>query len=185
VDNPLGDLMNSKKAIDAVATHFENPWIASNSQATRLTALKGLRDTTVYHFFCHGRHNWQEVLEGGLALYGKPLTLRDVLRVRSSGARLAFLSACETGILDPNIADEVISLPSGFLQAGVAGVVGTLWLVAEPSTALLVEKFYDLWIEGECEPPEALRQAQLWLRDEAPGDWSDPFYWAGFTYTGV
>ena len=185
VDNPLGDLTDSEQAIAAVSAHFENPWVAPNSQATHRTALKGLRDTTVYHFFCHGSHNWQEVLESGLALYGKTLTLRDILRVKSSGARLAFLSACETGILDYNIADEVINLPTGFLQAGVAGVIGTLWSVAERSTALLVEKFYELWLEEGCDPPEALREAQLWLRDEAPGDWSAPFYWAGFTYTGV
>ena len=185
VDDPLNNLKYSKQAVAAVSAHFKHPWVARNSHATRLTALKGLREATVYHFFCHGSHNWQEVLESGLALYGEPLTLRDVLGVKSSGARLAFLSACETGILDTNITDEVINLPAGFLQAGVAGIVGTLWSVAEPSTALLVEKFYNLWLEDGYDPPEALRQAQLWLRDEAPGDWSHLFYWAGFTYTGV
>ena len=123
--------------------------------------------------------------------------------------RLAILSACETGISGTKLPDEVISLPTGLLQAGAAGVVSSLWSVADLSTMVLLSRFYDLWRTDNIDPPEALRQAQIWLRDsDGPAfapylesshpdlaqklaqepdqrPFAHPFYWAAFTYVGV
>jgi CHAT domain-containing protein len=93
------------------------------------------------------------------------LSLRDLLDLKLKGLRLAILSACETGIPGTNLPDEVISLPTGLLQAGAAGVVSSLWSVADLSTMVLLSRFYQLWRTDNLEPPAALRQAQLWLRD--------------------
>jgi len=98
------------------------------------------------------------------------LTLRDLLDLKLDGIRLAILSACETGLAGTELADEAISLPTGLLQAGVAGVIGSLWSVAEFSTVLLLVKFYDNWRHHQQTPPEALRQAQQWLRDTTNGE---------------
>ncbi|HIP96622.1 MAG TPA: CHAT domain-containing protein, partial [Anaerolineae bacterium] len=62
------------------------------------------------------------------------------------------------------------SLPTGLLQAGVAGVVASLWSVADISTAMLMARFYDLWRKEKLPPAEALRQAQIWLRDASDRD---------------
>ena len=84
------------------------------------------------------------------------------------------LSACETGLYDiDRNPDEFVGLPATFMQAGAAGVVGSLWLVDDLATALLMAKFYDLHLggpkgsgpKGGLAPPTALRQAQAWLRD--------------------
>ena len=56
-------------------------------------------------------------------------------------------------------------MPTGLVQAGVAGVVASLWSVSDQSTAMLMERFYRLWKEDGLTPAEALRQAQRWLRD--------------------
>jgi CHAT domain-containing protein len=88
-------------------------------------------------------------------------------------ARLVVLSACQTAITDFNtLPDEAIGLPAGFFQAGVPGVVGSLWPVNDVSTALLMEKFYELHLQGDKRteegplvPARALCRAQLWLRD--------------------
>lgn len=61
--------------------------------------------------------------------------------------------------------DEVVSLPSGLVQAGVAGVVASLWAVNDLSTVMLMERFYRLWQQEGLTPAAALRQAQCWLRD--------------------
>ena len=82
------------------------------------------------------------------------------------------LSACQTGISDfSNLPDEYIGLPAGFLQAGVPGVVGTLWPVNDLSTALLMIKFYEFHLVGDernserpMVPARALCRAQRWLR---------------------
>jgi CHAT domain-containing protein len=87
-----------------------------------------------------------------------------------TGIRLAVLSACETALLGTKNIDEVISLPIGMLQTGVAGAVASLWSVSEISTMMLLARFYDLWRKENLELPEALRQAQLWVRDTNNGE---------------
>jgi CHAT domain-containing protein len=54
------------------------------------------------------------------------LTLRDLFDLKLPGIRLAILSVCETGLPGTQLPDEVVSLPTGLLQAGVAGVVASL-----------------------------------------------------------
>lgn len=93
------------------------------------------------------------------------LTLRDLLSLRLAGARLAVLSACETGVPGIELPDEVIALSTGLIQAGLGGVVASLWSVSDLSTMLLMARFYEHWKRDGLAPPEALRQAQVWVRD--------------------
>ena len=139
------------------------------------------------------------------------LTLKDIFALNlaeSGGLRLAILSACETGIQGLENADEAVSLPTGLLQAGVAAVIASLWAVDDCSTRILLIRFYDLWRKEHLEPSEALRQAQLWVRDTTSqqkakyfqetnpdlfqslillpsNHFAHPFHWAAFSYTGV
>ena len=101
---------------------------------------------------------------------GEMLTLRQVRETAAlAGARLVVLSACQTGLTDfRELPDEVIGLPAGFLSAGAAGVVGSLWPVDDRSTALLMAEFHRRVLAGEG-PAVALRAAQLWLRGLAWG----------------
>jgi CHAT domain-containing protein len=66
--------------------------------------------------------------------------------------------------------DEVISLPTGLLQAGFAGVAASLWSVVDLSTMLLLMRFYHFWREENHQPAEALCQAQRWVRDTTNGE---------------
>ncbi|MEA3340519.1 MAG: CHAT domain-containing tetratricopeptide repeat protein, partial [Chloroflexota bacterium] len=194
VDNPDDSLEFSQQEVDEVARHFsgedQEPFIVRRDWATRNTALHALPECDVYHFACHGSNARNAPLESALWLYGDleplPLTVRDLLEQRGTQARLAFLSACETGLVGADLPDEVVGLASGFLQAGAAGIVSTLWAVNDRSTALLAERFYAHWKGDGMEPADALAAAQRWLRDEAEGGrYAHPYYWAGFTLTGV
>ena len=139
------------------------------------------------------------------------LTLKDIFALNladSGGIRLAILSACETGMLGIENADEVVSLPTGLLQSGVAAVIASLWAVDDLSTMMLLTRFYDLWRTEGLEISQALRQAQQWVRDTTtqqkakyfqvtnPDLYQDlillpldhfahPFYWAAFSYVGI
>jgi CHAT domain-containing protein len=103
------------------------------------------------------------------------VTLRNLLdgSLDLSAVRLVVLSACQTGLIDvQKVPEEFIGLPAGFLQAGVPGVVGSLWPVNDLSTALLMIRFYEYHLRGDIRtgkgpmpPAWALRKAQLWLRD--------------------
>ena len=98
------------------------------------------------------------------------LSLRDLFELRLTGVRLAVLSACETALPGLETIDEVVSLPTGMLQAGVAGVAASLWSVADISTMMLMARFYELWRNQGLETYEALRQAQQWVRDTTNGE---------------
>jgi CHAT domain-containing protein len=51
------------------------------------------------------------------------------------------------------------------LAAGSAYAIATQWAVDDASTAMLMTRLYDLMITRRLYPPEALRAAQLWMRD--------------------
>jgi CHAT domain-containing protein len=106
-------------------------------------------------------------LESHLLLAGTDrLRLADLLALRLR-LRLAVLSACETFVPGTELPDEVVSLPTGLLQAGAAGVLASLWEVSDVATAMLMTEFYRLWRHQEhpVPPPVALARAQLWMRD--------------------
>jgi CHAT domain-containing protein len=189
VDNPDGTLRFSEAEVNAVASHFpkDQRWIARKDRATYSTVKSALPQCSVLHFSCHGRSSLDDPLHSKLQLYGHVWTVSDLLVLETKPrVRLAFLSACETGIPGMALPDEVIGWATGFIQVGAAGVVSTLWSVGEQSTARLVARFYQNWKGRGQMPMDALAEAQRWLRDKADGGrWSHPYYWAGFTLTGV
>jgi CHAT domain-containing protein len=94
--------------------------------------------------------------------------LRDLLNgnLVLSTQRLAVLSACQTAMTEfERVPDEVVGLPAGFLQAGVPGVVATLWPVNDQSTAVLVAEFYRLLLAKRQDPATALARARAYVRD--------------------
>jgi CHAT domain-containing protein len=97
------------------------------------------------------------------------LRLRDLLSLRLN-LRLAVLSACETSMPGTDLPDEVVALPTGLLQAGVGGVVASLWQVPEQPTTRLMIEFYRRWRWEGLSPAVALQQAQQWLRDIPNGE---------------
>ena len=91
-------------------------------------------------------------------------TLREIFSLYFPKGELVILSACETGLTQfDQTLEEYISLPSGFLFAGVKNVICSLWRVSDLSTAILMIKFYELF-RSEKSVSLALNQAQSWLR---------------------
>lgn len=138
--------------------------------------LSALSGSDIWHFATHGKFEPSAPLKSSLSLGGDDfLSLEMLFGTKGLRApRLVVLSACDTGLYDlNNFPDEFIGLPSGFLQSGAAGVIATLWSVNDLSTALLMGRFYEGYIEENLAPPMALRTAQLWLRDAAPDELSN------------
>jgi tetratricopeptide (TPR) repeat protein len=177
IDNPDRSLRFSEEEVAAALDTFpqSHRLHLANDQATLKSVRDNLSRHDVWHFSTHGWAGWSEPLESGLLLVkGKQLTLRDLLAL-DAPARLAVLSACETGVPGMELPDEVVSLPTGLLQAGVAGVVGSLWAVNDFSTALLMMRFYQAWREEGQAPPEAIHTAQRWLRESTNADFEAYF----------
>jgi CHAT domain-containing protein len=188
VNNPDGSLRYANQEVRAVRRHFSRYREVAYEKATRNTALKVLPKYGVYHFACHGSNNWLSPLESALEMYGgRPLTVAHLLELEGRiQAQLAFLSACETGLVGTELPDEVVGLAAGFMQAGTASVISSLWRVNDESTAALATRFYENWKERGMSPLEALVAAQQFVRDEASnGLWAHPYYWAALMLMGA
>jgi CHAT domain-containing protein len=171
----IPDLPFARTEVEEVAKLFPRSLSLYERDATVQEVLKNFGGTTHLHFSCHGYFNPDSPLDSGILLSNNEnMTLRNLLDQSGlSGTRLAVLSACQTAITDfKRLPEEAIGLPAGFLQAGVQGVIGTLWPVNDFSTALLMIQFYRYHIngdpdtrEGPMRPAAALRKAQIWLRN--------------------
>jgi CHAT domain-containing protein len=133
-------------------------------EATFLAFESEAPKADVLHLACHGFANLASPLESGLLLAGGTVTLRRLMELRLR-VRLAVLSACETALPGTDLPDEVVALPTGLLQAGVAGIVASQWSVPDRATAMLMAEFYRCWRQEHRTPPNALGSAQRWLRD--------------------
>lgn len=222
VNDPDGSLSHIEIEIQAVLAMFQKSKHIQGRAATIATVKEGIQKADVLYFFTHANAGWQAAEQARLKLADGYLTLPDIHELDLNQARLAVLSACETGVPGLELIDEMIGLPAGMLQAGVPGIVGSLWSVKAISTAMLMVHFFFLWRKAKHPPQEALLMAQVWLRDSTvdqkkeffksfvvgklfgmsvdtaiafykylsfaePGkiDYSSPYYWAAFTYTGV
>ena len=83
-----------------------------------------------------------------------------------AGVDLLTLSACDTGISEPDSdGREVDSFAELAQRFGAASVMATLWSVNECSTAEFMRLFYKNKIDDKMNKAEAIRQAQLALLD--------------------
>lgn len=140
--------------------------------ANHTAVTAALSQAQVHHLICHGRSDTDHPMDSSLLLANdQKLTLREILSLRQENpaartkARLTVLSACDTDRPGTALPDEVVSLPSGLIQAGTAGVVASQWAVRSEAMSLLMARFYQLWRTEFLEPATALRNAQCWLRD--------------------
>lgn len=102
------------------------------------------------------------------------LTAAEVAALNLDNTQLAVLSACNTGVgFFSN--EGVYGMYRGFKQAGVKSILSSLWTVNDFSTSILIQKFYEKWLE--CLPmQQAYQQAISDVRQE----FLSPYYWAPF-----
>ena len=165
---------------------------ATKTALTAQPTNQNLANSQWLHFSCHGYFNFGLPLKSGLQLadaviaeipaysnssrylrvddkqaidLDKCLTLEDIFQFDLNNCRLVCLSACDTGFIDfNNDSDEYIGLTSGFIRAGAANIISSLWAVSDFHTALLMIKFYELLPNYQYNMPLALNHTQQWLR---------------------
>lgn len=160
-------------------------------KASRATATSPeLSQYKIIHIAAHGVLNSKHPELSGILLSridenGKPidgfLQLHEIYNLKLP-AELVVLSACETGIGKQIRGEGLIALTRGFMYAGAARVVASLWKVDDSATAVLMGHFYREMFKNGRRPAEALKEAQIALSKERR--WRKPYYWAGFVLTG-
>ena len=98
-------------------------------------------------------------------------------------AELVVLSACQTGLGKDIKGEGLVGLTRGFMYAGTARVIASLWKVDDAATAELMKEFYGGMFGSRHLPPAAaLRAAQQTISRQK--QWAAPYYWAGFVLQG-
>ncbi|HSD45446.1 MAG TPA: CHAT domain-containing protein [Pyrinomonadaceae bacterium] len=109
------------------------------------------------------------------------LRLPDIYNLKLP-ADLVVLSACSTALGRDVKGEGLVGLTRGFMYAGAAGVVASLWKIDDEATAELMKHFYAALLQKGLTPAAALRDAQLELAKQPR--WNSPYYWAGFVIQG-
>jgi tetratricopeptide (TPR) repeat protein len=130
------------------------------------------------HLACHARFRADNPAFSSLVLADGALTMLDAARLPLHAA-LVSLSACETAVARIAPGDELVGLVRGFLLAGAASVVASLWTVEDAATADLMAAFARRLHDGDG-PTAALCGAQR----EAMTVHPHPGAWAAFAVHG-
>jgi tetratricopeptide (TPR) repeat protein len=162
----------------AVASHLPEAEVLSDGRATIGAIGEKVPGCGILHLACHGMFRGDNPMFSSLKLHDGWLTAADVLRLDLGGA-LVTLSACESARNRVLAGDEIIGLTRGFMGAGAATLVASLWLVQDETTSWMMERWYARMRDGAGRTT-ALRDAQLALKEKYP----HPYYWAPFVLIG-
>ncbi len=169
---------NQKK----VALDFE-----SNHTAATDSSLSQYR---YIHFATHAVVDSARPELSGIALsrfnkYGQEqesfLRLNDIFNLRLP-AELVVLSGCSTGLGRELRGEGLIGLTRGFMYAGAARVMVSLWDVNDEATAEFMTRFYRAMLVQKLTPAAALKATQTSMAKDKR--WSAPYYWAAFVLQG-
>jgi CHAT domain-containing protein len=97
-------------------------------------------------------------------------------------ADLVVLSACNTALGQDVRGEGLIGIVRGFMYAGAARVVASLWKVDDEATAELMKRFYRNMLQENMPAAAALRAAQIEMWQQM--QWQSPYFWAAFTLQG-
>jgi CHAT domain-containing protein/Tfp pilus assembly protein PilF len=191
----LPRLMFSRQEADFIFAAASGPG-TENLKALDYAANRALvtrHDLSRYqiiHFATHALLNLEQPELSGIVLslvdeQGQPqdgfLRLHEVYNLNLK-ADVVVLSACQTGLGKEIKGEGLIGLTRGFMYAGAARVIASLWQVDDEATAELMKRFYEAMLKEGHAPVAALRKAQVELSQHKR--WQSPFYWAGFVIQG-
>lgn len=194
VPQPVGagaDLEGARDEAAAVAVRFDGPVVLPQEAVTSQGLREAIGGVGWLHVACHGIADAKNPLDSGLVLRdAERFRLSDLFGATQRHLLLTVLSACQTNVPDVRLPDESTSLAAGLFIGGCRAVIASAWQVPDAATSALMRRFYDLWRRDGHAVPDALRRAQVSFAQGGEGlegwraEWSEPYFWAGFSYLG-
>jgi CHAT domain-containing protein len=193
-ENPFPRLSFTRREAEMLAglTPSRERKMALDFAASRTTATSpDLGQYRIVHFATHGLlNNVHPELSGLVFSLVDPsgnsqdgfLSAPAIFDL-SLPAELVVLSGCQTGLGKEVSGEGLVGLTRGFMYAGAARILVSLWKIHDEATAELMTRFYhSLLGKQPLSPAAALRTAQLSMWKDIR--WSSPYYWAGFVLQG-
>jgi CHAT domain-containing protein len=159
-----------------------------SGKAVTLTGAEARRDRVrdqapragILHFATHAQLNLANPMYSTLSLSSGTLSASEILRMPLH-ARLAVLSACETGRGKAAQGEELLGMGWALTGAGAAASVVSHWKVDSGATETLMVALHRN-LRKSMPAADALRQAALEVRSQQGSH--NPFYWAAFMVLG-
>ena len=111
--------------VPLIAQLYEDVTILDDSAATADKVLSALDGVWLAHIAAHGIFRADSPLFSSLRMYDGQLTVYDFERLHRAPYRLV-LSSCDSGVLAPAGANELLGLVSSLLPLGTAGIIAAL-----------------------------------------------------------
>lgn len=172
-----------------MVTSFFKGELFENSSASKAKFKAVAGDYDILHLSMHTIIDNNNPLQSRLAFTSNPqknddgmLNTFELFNLKLN-ARMAVLSACNSGVGRIHNGEGMMSLARGFYYAGCPNVVMTLWPVEDQVSSVLVKEFYQNLSEGK-DKLEALRQAKLKFLENADPLRAHPYFWASYVNIG-
>ncbi|NLB25357.1 MAG: CHAT domain-containing protein [Bacteroidales bacterium] len=161
----------------------------TGSDATEQNFRKNYKDFDILHLAMHAFINDSLPAFSCLAFAqsneqenNRWLNTADIYNL-DLNARLAVLSACNTGTGKLKKGEGIISLARGFTYAGCPSIIMTLWEAEDLAGTKIMNSFYKNLKKGNPKD-KALRNAKLEYLENATPHTAHPHFWIGYVSIG-
>jgi tetratricopeptide (TPR) repeat protein len=111
--------------VPLIAPFYDDVTVLADAEATAEKVLYALDGAWLGHVAAHGKFRADSPLFSSLQLHDGPLTVYDFERLHRAPYRLV-LSSCDSGVLAPAGANEMLGLVSSLLPLGTAGIIAAI-----------------------------------------------------------
>jgi len=165
--------------VAALAAQSPDALVLRDGSATVERSLGALDGASLAHIAAHGHFRADSPMFSSLMLDDGPLTVHDFERLEAAPFRLV-MSACDSGLMAPIGANEVLGIASALVSLGTAGIVSS---VAEVNDEATVPMMLDL--HRDLGTGAGLDEALLHARSAARGELVREATAASFVALGV
>jgi CHAT domain-containing protein/tetratricopeptide (TPR) repeat protein len=178
------DLPDASREAKQLHRRFPHSLLLEGTDATAAALRSHAEQASLFHFNGHGisygGFGALLLAPAGADLSTEYLTAHEISGLNLRGMQLVVLAACSSGVGEHAGVVNLDSLTRAFLEAGASRVIAANWDVNSSYTSELMTAFYNRLATGQ-KPADALRQAELALRDKYP----QPRFWAAFRVFGI
>jgi tetratricopeptide (TPR) repeat protein len=157
-------LLTDGAEVPLVAQLYDEVTMLSGDQATAGRVLSALDGAWLAHIAAHGRFRADSPLFSSLRMHDGPLTVYDFEQLRRAPYRLV-LSSCDSGVLAPVGANELLGLVSSLLPLGTAGIIAGVVPLNDQAVVPLMVTLHRYLRAGQ-----SLAEAMLSVRQDIDGD---------------
>jgi hypothetical protein len=150
--------------LQALAAEYPGATVLSAGTATARRVLDALDGAPLAHIAAHGTFRADSPLFSSLRMDDGPLTVHDLEGLRRAPFRVV-LSSCDSGMLAPAGANELLGLTSSLIPLGTAGIVASVVPVNDQATAGLMVDLHRQLRKGAT-LGQALREARAGVEND-------------------